>query len=164
MTSFPNMPTVLRSMMTLLVIVLVCLLPPSGRAASTSPVAVVHGGTEISAFTERDFRRLFLGTQERWDAGERVTLVLPPPGSETMTWLCRELRVSEHLYWRGLMERALRGDIQKPLQARDLSHALELTAETVGAITPFGPNEVDALPEGDPSAVGVEVVWMGAHP
>jgi len=109
------------------------------------PVAVVHDAVKVDVLTGREFRRVFLGTQERWADGERVVLVLPPPGSPEMQWLCDELRVSERLYRRGLMEKALRGDIHKPLQARDVKHALELAAATVGAIAPVSPTQADRV-------------------
>ncbi len=107
----------------------------------TAPVAVVHIDVNVETLDPRSFRRVFLGTQQRWDDGDRVVLVLPPPGSTEMEWLCAELRVSERLYRRGLMEKALRGDIQKPLQARDTAHALALAASTIGAIAPLSPEQ-----------------------
>lgn len=99
-----------------------------------SPAVVLNEPT-AAPLDEQTIRQLFLGATPQWPDGSRVIIVLPPHGSAEMDWLCASLRVSENLLVRGLMEKALRGDILRPVRARDNLHALELVESTRGAVT-----------------------------
>lgn len=122
-------------------VLLLTLLGVGGLTAADTPQAPValysHPRVNAESLSPEEFRRVFLGLQGSWDDGQRVVLILPPPGSLEMAWLCAELRVSERLLKRGLMEKSLRGDIRKPQLARDAEDAIQMVLENGGGITPL---------------------------
>ena len=106
-------------------------------------VAVAHASDE-NTLSPEDYNSLFRGTMSRWSNGERVTLVLPPSGSDVMTQLCADLSVDERLYRRHLRELALRGEIRRPIEAATTGQIIELVASTPGAVAPVSSLETFA--------------------
>jgi hypothetical protein len=107
-------------------------------AADAEVVALAHASSDDTTLTAEDFHSIFRGTTSRWSSGERVTLVLPPTGSESMTHLCDELNVDERLYRRYLRELALRGEIRRPVEASTEDQVIGLLVSTPGSIAPIG--------------------------
>ena len=115
----------------------------------------VHGTVEDDALTAKTFNDLFRGTVGRWPDGGRVTLVLPPADSDGMKALCETLNVNERLYRRHLRELALRGEIQRPLEARSDADVIQFLRSTEGAIAPAG-----AAPSAESAALPVGVAIL----
>jgi len=118
-------------------------------AADSEVVALAHASSTDTTLTAEDFHSIFRGTTSRWSNGERITLVLPPTGSESMTHLCDELNVDERLYRRYLRELALRGEIRRPVEANTEDQVIALLVATPGGIAPvgnFGLSDKQALP------------------
>ncbi len=123
----------------------------SGATAAEADFSVIaNGQVGVTQMNRAEFRRVFLGAHPMWETGQRVTLVLPAPGSPAMRWLCSRLRVSERLYRRGLMERALRGEINKPIQLKPGQDGVQTVSEIHGAVTP-------AVVSGDTELTVIEV-------
>ena len=107
-------------------------------ALASDFVVAVSPRVRVKRVSRSKLRRALTGRLQRWPGGDRVRIVLPPKGSPSMKWLCREvLRVPESRYRRFLMEKAFRGDIDRPLQAASEREASELILEQKGAIGPL---------------------------
>jgi len=126
---------------------------PSGEVR-----AIAHPSVGMLVVEDPEYRRVFLGRTSRWDEGDRVVLVLPPPESDAMESLCSILRVNLRSYQRLLTQRQFRGEIQQPVEARDEQHLVEIVASTPGAIAPFTSDLAQGL---NLSELGVDLIYEG---
>jgi hypothetical protein len=96
-----------------------------------------HPQNFAKSLSKQDLRRIFSG-QRSWKDGRRVILVLPPKASPEMKWLCKEImKMPERVYRRHLLSRVFRGQLTRPIQARDSKHAAELIGQKRGSLGPI---------------------------
>ena len=54
-----------------------------------------------------------------------------------MTWLCRQLKVPEHLLRRFIYQRVYRAQLRKPIEVNTSEEALMVVKSTPGAVAPL---------------------------
>ena len=114
-------------------------------------MALVNNTTGARVLSSVEYQHIFRGTLARWPNGDRITLVLPPSGSDAMRALCEDLNVNERLYRRHLRELAIRGEIHRPIEATTELQVVDLVLATPGTVAPTTPDQSkrqESLPAG----------------
>jgi tRNA A-37 threonylcarbamoyl transferase component Bud32 len=107
---------------------------PAPAVAAKAPTMglAAHKGVEPGALPAK---LLFMGKRRFWPDGQRVVLVLPPPGSAEMSWLVAECGVPESVLRRILSQKAFQGAIDDPINAGSIQQAIGIVAKRPGAVT-----------------------------
>lgn len=135
------------------VLALFCALPP-GRAGSASTqraapeefAVIVHPSTRTGDVTLSQLRRIFRGEQQFWSDGDRVVLLIAPPGSRARAAVLRHLyRMEEGEFTRYWIAKIFRDAVPAgPKIVASVEMTKRLAARIPGAVAVIPASEVDA--------------------
>jgi hypothetical protein len=98
---------------------------------------VVHPKLKLQDINVQELARVFSGRRRDWSSSTPVQLVLLPSGSPEMSWLCKQLKVPEHLLRRFIYQRVYRAQLRKPIEVNTSEEALMVVKSTPGAVAPL---------------------------
>jgi len=128
--------------MTLAIITLFMTLSAPVTANNPSPFQIaVSPKLKIETLKTSELSKVFSGRRSNWNNSTPVQLILLPTGSPEMRWLCDQLKVPEHLLRRFIFQRVYRAQLRKPIEVSTASEAIQVLANTPGAIAPLRVNE-----------------------
>jgi len=128
--------------MTLVVITLFTLLSAPVIANESAQFQIaVSPKLKIETIKASELSKVFSGRRSNWNNSTPVQLILLPTGSPEMQWLCDQLKVPEHLLRRFIFQRVYRAQLRKPIEVSTVSEAIQVLANTPGAIAPIRVNQ-----------------------
>ena len=108
------------------------------QPAAAEPAIATAESEEALELTESQLRLILSGSLTRWPDGRPVSLVLPPYASAEMNWICTELLgLPLDTYLRLLLDRVVRGELNRPVQTHSSEEVQGLLTLRDGAIAPI---------------------------
>jgi len=113
---------------------------PTAWSADVAPAVVVatEKATELPEADKSTLRDILSGKTTSWPDGTPIVLVLPPPTSVEMSWLCNEFfGVSVVAYRQVLAHRIAHGSETRLVEARDAAEVKGQLLATPGSVGPL---------------------------
>jgi hypothetical protein len=138
------------ALLTLFLVLLAPVLQAPPHARASSDTVLVARSVGLTRIASSQLKRILSGRETKWPSGRPVVLVLPPEGSEELTWIATQLvGMPVAVFRRFLLGQVFKGELRPPVETASLAEVQKQVSAHVGAVSALPrsavPPEVDIL-------------------